>query len=98
MNQDLEAHRIYQRLDDPIRILYWTVDEALLLFLPPIIGVVVDYALSCLILGIGGFFLIRKIKKKFGGGTLKHMMYWYFPHNFMKLPKTPPSFIRHYLG
>jgi hypothetical protein len=30
--------------------------------------------------------------------TVKHALYWYLPHNKRKLPTSPPSYIREYLG
>ncbi|WP_420887396.1 type IV conjugative transfer system protein TraL [Candidatus Paracaedibacter symbiosus] len=33
-----------------------------------------------------------------GQGALKHLMYWYLPHNKAKLPLTPPSHIREWVS
>jgi conjugal transfer pilus assembly protein TraL len=98
MSQDYDAHILLHHLDDPFRVLMWTIDEALLLIIPPFIGLMTDQLFLWLVLGFGSFAALRKAKKKFGGGTLKHAFYWYLPHNKARLKKTPPSYIRHYRG
>jgi conjugal transfer pilus assembly protein TraL len=95
---DPQEHRILHHLDDPLRIFYWTMDEALVLLLSPFIGTAMDHPF----LGIGcsllGTWALVKLKKRIGGGTLRHAFYWFFPHNPRLYSMTPPSFIREYIG
>ena len=94
----LESHLILHRLDDPVRILYWTVDEAALALLAPFIGSALDQPWLGVLVSVVGTASLIKLKKCFGGGTLKHALYWYFPHNSTQLKATPPSAIREYVG
>jgi len=97
-NKELDTHRILHHLDDPLRILKWTIDEAAVLILPFFIGIVINQLFVSAVFAILGIMGLKKLKSKFGQGTLKHLMYWYFPHNKKKLFKTPPSYIREYIG
>lgn len=93
-----EQHRVLHRLDDPLRIFYWTVDEAIVLLLSPFVGAALDHPfIGILFSGIGTWALM-KAKKKMGGGTLRHAFYWFFPHNPKIYALTPPSYIREYVG
>lgn len=94
----LEQHLILHHLDEPLRILYWTMDEALFLIGGPFIGLGIHQVCLGLITGLVGFYTLRKLKQRFGDGSLKHAMYWYLPHNRSKLKITPASFIREYIG
>ena len=95
---DYQQHLILQHLDAPIRILYWTIDEACLIIGCPLLGMMFDQ----FVIGVGlatlGFKVTRYSKRYFGGGTLKHAAYWYLPHQKTHLKRTPPSFIREYIG
>jgi type IV conjugative transfer system protein TraL len=95
---DLEKHLILHRLDDPLRFFYWTIDEAVLGAGIPIVGLMLNYPGFGLIFGLSSFWVLRKLKKRLGGGTLRHALYWYFPHNVKHLKVTPPSYIREYVG
>lgn len=95
---DTDQHQILRHLDDPLRILKWTVDEALILLLTPFVGLAIEKGA----LGIGaaalGFWSLRKIKKSVGVGRLRHALYWVLPPNRRRLKHTPPSSIREYVG
>ncbi len=98
MSDDYDQHIILQHLDDPLRFLNWTIDEASAFGLPVFFGIGVDYPLYGLGIGIGCFFGLKKIKQKFGLESLKHALYWYLPKIKKKLPTTPPSHVREYIG
>ncbi len=93
-----DQHLILNRLDDPVYILNWTVDEAAFVLASPMFGLMVDQLVLSVIIAGAGFYSLRFLKRKFGSGTLKHAAYWYLPHNDSKLKVTPPSYIREYLG
>ena len=93
-----EQHRILHHLDDPLRIFYWTVDEASILILSPFLGMAIDHAYLGLFTSIFGTWGLVKLKRLLGGGTLRHALYWFFPHNPKLLKATPPSYIREYIG
>lgn len=95
---DYDQHKLLRHLDDPLRLLKWTVDETLILILTPFVGL----AIESMTFGIGaaalGFWGLRKIKKSVGVGRLRHAVYWYLPHNTRRLRQTPPSYRREYVG
>ena len=95
---DYDQHLILHHLDDPLRILYWTLDEASVMILPVFGGLALEKPLLGIIFAGLCFWGLRHIKKRFGLSTLKHALYWYLPHNKRKLPHTPPSCIREYIG
>lgn len=96
--RSLEEHLILHHLDEPLRILYWTVDEALFLIGAPYVGMAVDQIILGFVVAFIGFYTLRKLKQRFGDGSLKHAMYWYLPPNRSKLKITPASYIREYIG
>lgn len=98
MSEDFDTHIILHHLDDPLRIFYWTLDEAAIILVVPFLGLIIEQFFISILIAIFSFWFLRKIKKRYGQGTLKHALYWYFPHNVRKLKKTPPSHIREYLG
>ena len=91
------AHRhvILSHLDSPLKILFWTKGEILMVLGPFFVSVVLDSFL----LGVGACLinvtLIKTYKKRFGEGQLVAVMYWYFPAN-TKLKSLPASYIREY--
>jgi conjugal transfer pilus assembly protein TraL len=98
MSADYDHHILLHHLDDPLRILYWTIDEAVLILLVPYLGLAFNHPLLGILLSGGGFYLLRQLKARFGRRSLKPALYWYFPHPKRKLPKMPPSYIREYWG
>src|SRR5262245_56932720 len=98
MSADYDQHIILHHLDDPLRILYWTIDEAAIILLVPYLGLALNHPIVGILLSVGGFYLIRKLKTRFGQRSLKPALYWYLPHNKRKLPHLPASYIREYLG
>jgi len=98
MSVDYDQHLILHHLDDPLRLLKWTVDEALIIVSPIFFGIAVEHPYLGLICAGLGYWTLTRIKKKFGLSTLKHALYWYFPKSHKKLPHMPPSYIREYVG
>jgi len=94
----LAEHAILSHLDNPPRFLFWTVQEALVLFMPLIIGLGVDCPKLAVLSSALAYFVLKHYKRSFGKGTLRHVMYWYLPHNKKGMPVTPSSTIREYLG
>ena len=95
---DYDQHLILHHLDDPLRLLKWTLDEALVIIAPVFFGFAIEHPLMGVIVGFLSYWSLTKLKKKFGLSTLKHFLYWTFPKNSKKLPHMPPSYIREYIG
>ena len=60
---DTARHTIPRRLDDPERWLFWTVDEAAALMGPALLGLAANQFVPGLIAGIGGWLLLRRVKR-----------------------------------
>jgi len=91
---------LYKSLDNPIRILFWSMDEFLVLATPFFL---------CLCFGNVLFLLgtvvakplYAKMKKKFPRGVFKHHIYWNLPKRALekmgKIKRLPPSHCRELL-
>jgi conjugal transfer pilus assembly protein TraL len=94
----MDKNRIPQSLDEPFKLILWTLDELCVLFIPflllmfccnsPIMGLMV----GCVLL-----FLLKKLKGEQGHFFLHILLYWYLPPLF-HFKKTPPSYRREWLG
>lgn len=87
-----------QHLDEPFKIILWTIDELIALACPIVLFMFIfDKPLIGLVLGGMCLFGLKKIKGEQGHYFLYHMIYWYLP-NIFGLKKTPPSHIREWIG
>ena len=98
MSDDYDQHIILQHLDDPLRFLHWTVDEAVAIVAPIFFCFAIDHALYGVVGGAVCYLSLKHIKKKFGLESMKHALYWYLPKSKKKLPTIPASHIREYIG
>lgn len=94
----MDKYTIPQYLDEPFKIILWTIDELCALVIPFLVFM---FCLNSPIAGLmtGGALLgvLKKIKGDQGHFFLHHLFYWYFPNLFM-LKSTPPSHIREWIG
>jgi type IV conjugative transfer system protein TraL len=79
MSSDYDTHVILHHLDDPLRILNWTLDEAVFVLCSPYVGIMVDAPWLGTIVGILGTLALKHTKRRLGAGTLAHALYWYLP-------------------
>lgn len=98
MSVDYDQHIILHHLDDPLRFLHWTLDEAASITGPIFFGFGVDSPTYGLIAAGLCYWSLKTLKKRCGLESLKHAVYWYLPKNQTKLPHTPPSYIREFVG
>tara|TARA_R110002050_G_scaffold249861_1_gene387719 strand:- start:15902 stop:16195 length:294 start_codon:yes stop_codon:yes gene_type:complete len=97
MSNKSDSHKILHHLDDPNRILIFTVDETIVL----IGGFLIGLMLSNLLLtasSVGACILIRVFKKRIGVGAYRAFAYWYLPYSKKAYKVLPPSHIREWLG
>lgn len=96
----MEADQFWipQYLDEPERILFFTLDEAMILFSPFVLGIVMEHLLIGLLLGIAGLYSYRKLKGTHGKSVMLYAKYWYLPASMSRMIFTPPSHIRFYQG
>lgn len=90
-------HVILRFLDSPLKILFWTKGEILMVLGPFFVSVVLDTFLLGLVACLINVALIKAYKKYFGAGQLKAVMYWYLPPD-QKLFGLPRSCIREFIG
>lgn len=94
-------YKMVEYLDEPERILFFTVDEFLGLMIPIAIGLKTHHMLFGLLGGILLLYLLNKLKVKRGNdgdSFIQRIMYWYFPSRISKLKYIPPSFLRSFMG
>ena len=95
---DLEAFYIPKKLDEPERIVIWTIDEFGVCLTPFILGIMYGYMTTGLLAGILSFILWRKIKGE-NHDLAFGMFYWYLPlHGLIGLKATPSSDYRFFIG
>ncbi len=93
-----EAHYLPQMLDEPMRLVLLSLDEAVIFLLPLLVlGFVFNALLLGFMLGAMGVVFLKKIKGERGHYYVLHLLYWHLPPLF-PLRVTPPSFQRHYIG
>ncbi len=93
-----DLYHIPQHLDEPFKLILWTVDEFLLLVMPFVIGMVfLNSPLLGLCLGSGLLWGLKRIKGEQGHYFLYNLLYWYLPTLF-RFKATPPSYQRELLG
>ncbi len=92
----MEAYIIPRRLDEPERWMFWTVDEALIIMVPLITGMMTGFLAIGAAIGIAGFVLLRRLKGNGQANLGLYAIYWFFP-NVFQFKATPPSAIRRYV-
>lgn len=85
-------------LDEPERVLFWTMDELLILLVPIFVGIACDFAALGLFVGIAGVALYSRLKARIGEHFFSGVLYWYLPPWLSRFKATPPSYIREYIG
>jgi conjugal transfer pilus assembly protein TraL len=94
-----DSYHVPQYLDEPFKLLLWTLDEFLLLFGTPLLFMVFFNSLIVgLIVGFVLMLLLQKLKGKHGHHFVKHLMYWYLPSVVFRLKATSASYLRQLIG
>ena len=98
MNDEQQKYYIPRYLDEPMRIILWTWDEVSIFILPMFLFYeLTNQLLVGIVMGLLGFVGLKKLKGDQGHYFLRHLMYWHLP-TIVRFKKTPPSFIREYIG
>ena len=90
----MQPIRILTQLDNPVRLLFWTLDEMALMCIPFFVGILSN-SFTIIILG---YFLSRKYrryKRRYPSRRLKAIMYWHLPTRFKWII---PSHKRFFVG
>ncbi|MDF3047694.1 MAG: traL [Candidatus Midichloriaceae bacterium] len=94
----LESFYIPRTLDEPTRILFWSIDEALIMIAPTGLGIILGHTLIGMAIGMGCFLGWRKLKGAKQANYILYMAYWWLPECLFKFKKTPASYYRVYVG
>ncbi|MCK4934345.1 MAG: type IV conjugative transfer system protein TraL [Simkaniaceae bacterium] len=89
-----DQHIILKHLDNPVRILSFSLQDIVIYALPLFIGALTDNMLSVPIVGFLLIFLAKRVLKKLPKFYLIRFFYWHLPtKQYNKLFKTnlPPS-------
>lgn len=93
-----QNHVLLNHLDQPVRFLYFTLDEAFALLGSFLLGGIINRLLCGLIFGIVAAIALNKIKKINQDCNITQMFYWYLPTSRSAYRLYIPSHIREFLG
>lgn len=94
----MSPYHIPQYLDEPFKIILWTIDEFLLFLIPFLVLMFVfGSPLWGIMVGAVGMVIVRRIKGEQGHYFIFNVMYWYLPA-LIQFKATPPSYLRQLLG
>jgi type IV conjugative transfer system protein TraL len=93
----MKRHIILNHVDTPLKILFWTGSELLMLIVPLFVGLMVNQLTLALVVSIFNFWGNKKYQQHFGKGQFQAVRYWFFPAD-RRFKTLPPSFIREYIG
>lgn len=89
---------IPKRLDDPERIGFWTMDEALSLVGPFAIGIMFQATVAGLVGAALCYFALKKVKGSDQPNAAMYAVYWHLPSRLLQLRFTLPSSTRTLAG
>lgn len=95
---DAAQFRVPKHLNDPPRLLFWTMDEALLLFVPIFFGTIAHHFVLGLCAGPVLQQCFKRIKGHEGESLLLRYAYWMLPSEVLPFRAMPPSHKREYIG
>jgi conjugal transfer pilus assembly protein TraL len=91
-------YQIPRYIDEPTKIILWTIDEFLALTIPfAIVMFCLNSPITGVVIGALAVFLLKKLKGEQGHYFIYNLMYWYLPE-MVRFKSTPPSYIRDFLG
>lgn len=97
---ETNSHKIIiKTLDNMPRMLFWGIDEFVIMFAPVFLGIV----MGSVVVMVSGFFakyFYSKQRNRFPRGYIRHVLYWSLPKDvfikFGALKQVPPSHVREY--
>lgn len=92
----MDKYYIPKHIDDPARIVFFTIDEAALIAFVMIVSLALGYELIGLLLAIAAYYFYKTLKGKEGPAFIKKYMYWNF--NLGSRHLIPSASIRKYKG
>lgn len=96
---EYKRYHFPQMLGQQTRIFGMYLDEAILLIVPSVLGLVFGYYFLGMISGGLLMFILKKLKRGRSSTYLYNSIYWYFPSYARGaiFKKAPPSYLRHWI-
>lgn len=91
-------HILLNHLDQPVRFLYFTLDEAAAILGSFLLGGIINRPLIGLTVGAFIAMILNKLKKFNQDCNITQMFYWYLPTSKHAYKLYIPSHIREFLG
>ncbi|RMF24964.1 MAG: type IV conjugative transfer system protein TraL [Deltaproteobacteria bacterium] len=91
------ALRMPRHLDDPDKFLWWEMDQAGLAVSVFAVFMILNMLVVGVVLGALVAWIYGRLKAGRARGFMIHVAYWYLPFQ-MKLRRTPPSWVRRFVG
>lgn len=94
------SSRIPRYLDAQPKVFLWDADEFVVTIAPLGVGIVTGFIITSIGLGLLMGYGLSKLKRGQGSGFMLRAAYWYLPNagGIVKLKRTPPSYIREFVG
>lgn len=89
-----EHYRLLQYLDKPLRLAFWTLDEAFCIFVPLLSGIFFDEYLLGIVSALSFYTLLWQVKRAMKKSDMKTWLYWYLPTSTIKIKKAYPYFYK----
>lgn len=96
MDDDLKL-AIPVKLDDPPKFLWWDFDVAMIFMFGVIFGLVTQFALLGVVIGLFAAYGYQKTKQGKHKAFAIHFLYWKFGIS-MGVKSMPPSYVREFKG
>lgn len=97
MNDEMRL-AIPRRLDDKPKFLWWDMDQAMLVSMFIMLGVIAEMLGAGLVIGITVGYVYNKAKAGKHPDFAIHLMYWYLPEWVLGLKSIPPSHETEFIG
>ena len=93
----MKRHIVLNHIDTPLKILFWTTGELLMLIVPCFVGLIINQVVLGLTISVFSFWLSKKYQQHFGKGQFQAVKYWFLPQD-RRFKSLMPSCAREYIG
>ena len=94
----MSGSNIPQHLDEPERMILFTLDEFIVICMISVSGLLIDKLLEGIVAAFLFYYFYLKLKAGFSPSYFKRKIYWYFPSSMLQLKRSPDSLIREFIG
>ncbi len=99
MSIETEVYYIPKYLDEPERIMFWSIDEIIVMLVPMIvIGFCFNHFIHALLVSTIALLNWKRFKGSEQANLHLYILYWFYPHCVTGLKATPKSYIKTYFG